>query len=98
MALAYGDEEEQHEAQRQQENARKTLVEDIRWLMSRPRGRRIVWWLLGKCGVSRTSFNNSGSVMAFNEGQRNIGLMLQAEVLDASPEAYMTMLTEQRKK
>ena len=46
----------------------------------------------------RTSFNASGSVMAFNEGQRNIGLMLQAEVLEASPEAYMTMLNEQRKK
>jgi len=48
--------------------------------------------------VNRTSFNNSGSVMAFNEGQRNIGLMLQAEVLEANPDAYMTMLTEQRTK
>lgn len=87
------------EAQRQQaENARKTFIEDVRWLMSSPRGRRLVWWLLGKCGVNRTSFNNSGSVMAFNEGQRNIGLLLQAEVIEASPEAYMTMLTEQRKR
>lgn len=80
------------------ENARRTFVEDVKWLMSSPRGRRLVWWLLGKSGVNRTSFNNSGSVMAFNEGQRNIGLMLQAEVLDASPDAYMTMLTEQRTK
>lgn len=80
------------------DNARKTHVEDIKWLMSSPRGRRLVWWLLAKCGVNRTSFNNSGSVMAFNEGQRNIGLLLQAEVLDTSPEAYMTMLSEQRTK
>ncbi|CAB4161432.1 hypothetical protein UFOVP728_49 [uncultured Caudovirales phage] len=87
------------EAQRRQaENASKTLIEDVRWLMSSPRGRRLVWWLLGKCGVNRTSFNNSGSVMAFNEGQRNIGLLLQGEVIEASPEAYMTMLTEQRKR
>jgi hypothetical protein len=87
------------DAQRQKvDNERKTHLEDVRWLMSSPRGRRLVWWLLAKCGVSRTSFNNSGSVMAFNEGQRNIGLLLQAEVLDASPEAYMTMLTEQRKR
>lgn len=91
--------EEQGEALRQQaENARKTFVEDVKWLMSSPRGRRLAWWLLSKSGVNRTSFNNSGSVMAFNEGQRNIGLMLQAEVLDASPDAYMTMLQEQRKK
>lgn len=93
------DTEAQSEALKQkQENARKTFVEDVKWLMSSPRGRRLVWWLLGKSGVNRTSFNNSGSVMAFNEGQRNIGLMLQAEVLDASPDAYMTMLTEQRTK
>jgi len=80
------------------ENARRTFVEDVKWLVSSPRGRRLVWWLLSKSGVNRTSFNNSGSVMAFNEGQRNIGLMLQAEVLEANPDAYMTMLTEQRTK
>lgn len=82
----------------QADNARRTHVEDVKWLMSSPRGRRLVWWLLAKCGVNRTSFNNSGSVMAFNEGQRNIGLVLQAEVLDAAPEAYVTMLNEQRTK
>lgn len=93
------DTEAQSDAIKQKaDNARKTFVEDVRWLMSSPRGRRLVWWLLGKSGVSRTSFNNSGSVMAFNEGQRNIGLMLQAEVLEASPDAYMTMLQEQRNK
>lgn len=80
------------------DNARKTFVDDIRWLVSSPRGRRLVWWILGKAGVNRTSFNNSGSVMAFNEGQRNIGLMLQGEVLDANAEAYMTMLQEHRHK
>lgn len=99
MATLDDDAEGQNERARQQaENERRTFVEDVRWMMSSPRGRRIVWWLLGKCGVSRTSFNNSGSVMAFNEGQRNIGLMLQGEVLDASPDAYMTMLQEHRKK
>ena len=87
------------EALRQQaENARRTFVEDIKWLMSSPRGRRLVWWLLSKAGVFRTSFNNSGSITAFNEGQRNMGLMLQGEVLEASPDAYLTMLTEQRTK
>lgn len=92
-------EDEQTEAQRiAADNARKTFDADIKWLMSSPRGRRIAWWLLEKAGVSRTSFNNSGSVMAFNEGQRNIGLMVQAQIVELAPEAYMTMLEEQRKK
>ncbi len=97
--LSDADDDAAAEAQRQKaDNVRRTFIEDVRWLMSSPRGRRLVWWLLSKCGVNRTSFNNSGSVMAFNEGQRNIGLLLQAEVIDASPDAFMTMLTEQRKR
>ena len=79
-------------------NAQRTHAEDLKWLMSSPRGRRITWWLLEKAGVNRTSFNNSGSVMAFNEGQRNMGLMLQAQVLDAAPDRYFEMLTEGRSK
>jgi hypothetical protein len=91
--------EVQHEALKQQaENAQRTHADDIKWLMSSPRGRRIVAWLLEKAGVNRTSFNNSGSAMAFNEGQRNMGLMIQANVLDHSPERFMEMLTEHRSK
>lgn len=93
------DDEERADAQRAAaDNARKTFEADIKWLMSSPRGRRIAWWFLDKAGVNRTSFNNSGSVMAFNEGQRNMGLMLQAQVVELSPEAYMTMLTEHKTK
>tara|TARA_R110000744_G_scaffold350652_1_gene456344 strand:+ start:324 stop:626 length:303 start_codon:yes stop_codon:yes gene_type:complete len=83
---------------RHNESTRHTFIDDIKWLMSSPRGRRLVWWLMSKSGVSRTSFSNSGSVMAFNEGQRNIGLMLQGESLEHSPDHYFTMLTEQRTK
>lgn len=90
--------EEQQAQQRKAEDARKTFVEDVKWLMSSPRGRRIVWWLLSKAGVYRTSFNNSGSVMAFNEGQRNLGLMMQAEISDICHDQFVTMLQEQRKK
>ena len=101
MATQYLEDIEDEQAQTQRDaadNARKTFDADIKWLMSSPRGRRIVWWVLDKAGVNRTSFNNSGSVMAFNEGQRNMGLMLQAQVIELAPEAYMTMLEEQRKK
>ena len=101
MATPYLDDIDDEQAQVQRdaaENARKTFDADIKWLVSSPRGRRVVWWMLDKAGVNRTSFNNSGSVMAFNEGQRNMGLMLQAQVIELAPEAYMTMLEEQRKK
>jgi hypothetical protein len=93
--MAYEDDEAINARQKvEAENRAKTHEDDIKWLMSSPRGRRLSWWLLEKAGVNRTSFNHSGSVMAFNEGQRNMGLMLQAEILGMAPERYMEMLTE----
>lgn len=81
-----------------QKNARMTFIEDVKWLVSSPRGRRLVWWLLEKAGVSRTSFNSAGKseLMWFSEGQRNMGLMLQAQVLEHAPNAYMTMIDEHK--
>ncbi len=79
------------------ENRRKEL-EDLRWLLGHPQGRRIALRLLEEAGVFRSSFNHSGSVMAFNEGQRNIGLFLTAELLEASTAGYMKVLAEHRTK
>jgi hypothetical protein len=79
-------------------NAERTFVEDVKWVMSSPRGRRFVWWLLSLTGTRRSSFNNSGSVTAFNEGQRNVGLAVEAQIIDNCHQSYLTMLEEQRTK
>lgn len=73
---------------------RRRELEDLKWLMAHPQGRRITARLLEEAGVNRTSFNHSGSLMAFNEGRRHIGLFLTAEVLDAAPEGYFKLLKE----
>lgn len=68
--------------------------EDIKWLMSSKRGRRIVWRLLERAGVYRTSFNTNALTMAFNEGVRNEGLRLVAQLNTSCPGHYTTMLAE----
>lgn len=73
---------------------RRREREDFKWLMAHPQGRRIVTRLLEEAGVARTSFNHSGSVMAFNEGKRHIGLFLTAEILESAPEGYFKLLRE----
>lgn len=75
------------------ENRRKEL-EDLRWLLGHPQGRRIVSRLLDEAGVFRSSFNHSGSVMAFSEGRRHMGLFLTGELLEASADGYMKVLKE----
>lgn len=76
---------------------REQQLEDVRWMMGHPQGRRFVTRLLEEAGVHRTVFHTSGSVMAFNEGKRTLGLFVQGEVLEAAPEAYLKLLQEYAK-
>ena len=73
---------------------RRKELEDLRWLLGHPQGRRIAGRLLAEAGVFRSSFNHSGSVMAFQEGKRHMGLFLTDELLEASPDGYMKVLHE----
>jgi hypothetical protein len=74
--------------------SRRKEIEDIKWLMAHKAGRRLAWRLLERAGVYRTSFNNSGSITAFNEGQRNMGLFLLAELQEIAPDNYLAMIKE----
>jgi hypothetical protein len=74
--------------------ARRKEIEDLKWLMAHKPGRRFMWRLLEMAGVYRTSFHTSGSVTAFNEGQRNVGLRYVAEIQELTPDNYLAMLKE----
>ena len=66
-------------------------LNDIREVLNTRRGRRFYWRYLEICGVFKTS-NADASQIFFNEGMRNIGLQLLADVNEAAPEAYLLML------
>ena len=70
----------QHEA-----NARDDLI----WLMSTKRGRRIVARLLSDGGPNRSSFSTNAIQMAFNEGARNSALKLIADLTRHTFDAYL---------
>lgn len=72
-------------------------IADFKWLMSDKRGRRFMWRLLDMTGLYRCSFTGNSTTF-FNEGQRNIGLQLMADINEQAPEAYPQMLAEQRTK
>jgi hypothetical protein len=65
----------------------------FRAVMATPEGRRWIWWLLDRCGVFRTSFTGDNATF-FNEGSRNVGLMVIADINAACPDFYLTMMTE----
>jgi hypothetical protein len=73
---------------------RAEQVADFKWLMGQRRGRRIVWRLLERAGVFRTSFNPEALAMAFAEGRKNSGLEILADIHALVPELYPVMVKE----
>lgn len=92
-----GQEQAREEAQQRYKLAEKAEAEDIKWQMGNKRGRRIVYRLLERAGIWRSSFNTNALQMAFNEGGRNEGLALLAKLMAYCPELYAVMLKEQEK-
>lgn len=88
----------QERAKEQSDERNKLSIEqerdDFKWLMGSKRGRRIVWRLLERTGVYRTSFTGNSETF-FREGQRNVGLMLMAQIHEVCPDQYALMLKEQ---
>lgn len=74
--------------------AQQQAEDDMRWLMGDPRGRRIVWDLLAEAGIFRSTYTGDAISSAFNEGQRNAGIKLQARVMQHCPEQFVRMLVE----
>lgn len=69
--------------------------DDLRWLMNAKQGRRVVWAMLARTGVFQTSMTGN-SYTFFNEGARNVGLYLMAEVNRLVPELYAKMVKESK--
>lgn len=74
---------------------RERELRDVADLLATVPGRRFIWRYLGECGVFRTSWEPSAKIH-FNEGMRNIGLMLLADVNEADPDGYLKMLKESK--
>jgi hypothetical protein len=75
---------------------RQQELNDVRAVLSTREGRRMFWRYLDFCGVYRTSFQGQFQTF-FNEGQRNVGLVLLSDVNEADPKAHALMLEEDRK-
>ena len=78
---------------RKDEQVRERELADLKLVMESTEGRRFIWRLLDRAGVFRTSFTGN-STSFFNEGQRNMGLIVLADVHEACAERYIQMMKE----
>lgn len=75
---------------------RERELNDLRFLLNSPEGRRYLWRLMEFCGVYKTSFTGSSETF-YLEGQRNVGLLVIRDIMETEPEAYLLMIKENRK-
>jgi hypothetical protein len=73
---------------------REREIADLQQVLKQPHGRRFVYRVLCECGAFKASFTQNSMTMAFNEGKRDIGLMLLKALDEAEPQAYSQMLRE----
>ena len=67
---------------------------DLRDVLSTPQGRRVIFRVLGICGIYRDVFCNNALSMANLAGMSKVGLILLAELQRVDPNAYLRMQTE----
>jgi hypothetical protein len=89
-------ERSKEESDLRQKLATELEADDIKWLMSNKRGRRIVFRALDRAGVFTLSFNTNALTMSFNEGRRNEGLRLLVQITTLCPDRYNEMLKESK--
>jgi len=79
-----------NEAQKKQRDAE---IADFKWVLSDSRGQRVIRRILEQTGVFNLSFVTAQpDLTAFREGSRNVGIFINAEILEVSPEKYMEIM------
>lgn len=70
-------------------------IADIKWQMSTPQGRRVMWRLLSDAGIFSASFvPRDASQTAFNEGRRSYGTKLLVVIMQHCNKQYLQMVDE----
>jgi len=78
------------------ERQAQLLEEAFEKVLGTAEGKRVIWWIMGECGVFGLSMTGNSQTF-FNEGMRNIGLKLMDRVMQTNPSLYQEMYEQARK-
>lgn len=90
----FDEEELRIQNERKKHDLEQREKDDIKFVMDSEQGRRVVWGLLEKGQVFGTCFNVDPHITAFNEGQRNLALVLFQRIMTHCPDQYLKMAAE----
>lgn len=90
----FDEEELRIQNERKKHDLEQREKDDIKFVADSEQGRRVVWGLLERGQVFGTCFNVDPNITAFNEGQRNLALVLFQRVMAHCPDQYLKMAAE----
>jgi hypothetical protein len=73
---------------------RERELNDIRSLCGRKEGRRFFWRIFKRAHIYETTFTGDALSGAFKEGERNLGLFVLADLMEAAPDRLLEMSRE----
>jgi hypothetical protein len=82
------------ESKKEYKNRKDRELDDLKVVLKLPEGRRFIYWMLSSVGVWNTSFSLNSMQTSFNEGRRDVGLMLLKQLDEAEPNVHSQMLKE----
>ncbi|MCH9329187.1 hypothetical protein MMP96_07775 [Enterobacter hormaechei] len=90
----FDEEEMRIQNERKKHDLEQREKDDIKFVMDSEQGRRVIWSLLEKGKVFAPCFAGDSHLTAFNEGQRNLALVLFQRVMTHCPDQYLKMAAE----
>lgn len=76
---------------------RSNELAEMRSVLNTQAGRNLIWRYLDLCGVFKSSMSQSSQIY-FNEGRRDVGLKLLADITEANEESLIQMMRENKEK
>lgn len=76
------------------EQDRLEIEEEYRSLLSSPRGRKFLYYLLGLTNFMRNPFTGNALTTSFNCGEMNVGQHLMADITSVDPIGWSRMQQE----
>lgn len=89
------DVEQVKKGSKEEKTKRQIEIDDIKFILSTRQGRSFVWRHMTNAGIFQSCFTGNSATF-FNEGRREVGLKMLAEVNEASPDSYLQMMKESR--
>lgn len=79
--------------QREKRAARQRAIDTVA-VMATAEGRRFVWWLLGRAGVTESVLRDGETRALYWAGRQDMGHELQHHVITTDPDTYLLMQRE----